>query len=104
MCSSDLATRSAAMPDLPTMQEAGVPGFDYAAWAGFLAPAGTPGAIIDKVNADVNKVLALPEVRDKLTALGFEIAPGRPAEFGALIRREMAKVAKVVKDARIRVD
>jgi tripartite-type tricarboxylate transporter receptor subunit TctC len=98
------ATRSAAMPDLPTMQEAGVPGFDYAAWAGFLAPAGTPGAIIDKVNADVNKVLALPEVRDKLAALGFEIAPGRPAEFGALIRREMAKVAKVVKDAGIRVD
>src|SRR5256714_4981018 len=98
------ATRSAAMPDLPTMQEAGVPGFDYAAWAGFLAPAGTPGAIIDKVNADVNKVLALPEVRDKLAALGFEIAPGRPAEFGALIRREIAKVAKVVKDAGIRVD
>jgi tripartite-type tricarboxylate transporter receptor subunit TctC len=92
------------MPDLPTLQETGVAGFDYAAWAGFLAPAGTPGSIVQKLNDDLVKVLNLPEVRDKLTALGFEIAPGTPAEFGALIRREMAKVAKVVKDSGMRVD
>lgn len=98
------AKRSAAMAELPTMQEAGVSGFDYAAWAGFLAPAGTPGSIIEKLNADLNKVLALPEVRGKLSALGFEIQPGKPAEFGDLIRREMAKVARVVKDAAIKVD
>jgi tripartite-type tricarboxylate transporter receptor subunit TctC len=98
------AKRSAAMPELPTMHEAGVAGFDYAAWAGFLAPAGTPAAIIEKLNSDLAKVLGLPEVRDKLAALGFEVQPGRPAEFGALIRREMAKVAKVVKDAGIKVD
>jgi tripartite-type tricarboxylate transporter receptor subunit TctC len=98
------ARRSAAMPDVPTMQEAGVAGFDYAAWAGFLAPAGTPQAIVSKVNSDVAKVMALPEVRDKLAALGFEISPGTPQEFGAKIEREMAKVAKVVKEAGIRAD
>jgi tripartite-type tricarboxylate transporter receptor subunit TctC len=98
------ARRSAAMPDLPTMNEAGVIGFDYAAWAGFLAPAGTAPSIIEKLNTDLKKVLELPEVRDKLAALGFEISPGTPQEFGAMIRREMTKVAKVVKEAGIRAD
>jgi tripartite-type tricarboxylate transporter receptor subunit TctC len=92
------------MPELPTMHEAGVVGFDYAAWAGFLAPAGTAPSIIDKLNTDLKNVLDLPEVRDKLTALGFEVSPGTPQEFGAMIRREMTKVAKVVKEAGIRAD
>jgi len=98
------AKRSDAMPELPTMQEAGVAGFDYAAWAGFLAPAGTPVSLIDKLNNDLRKVLGLPEVREKLVALGFEVSPGTPQEFGAKIEREMAKVAKVVKQAGIRAD
>jgi tripartite-type tricarboxylate transporter receptor subunit TctC len=98
------AKRSAAMPELPTMQEAGVAGFDYAAWAGFLAPAGTPQAIIAKVNSDLVRVLGVSEVREKLVALGFEVSPGTPQEFGAKIEREMAKVAKVVKEAGIRAD
>jgi tripartite-type tricarboxylate transporter receptor subunit TctC len=98
------AQRSGAMPELQTMQEAGIAGFDYAAWAGFLAPAGTAPSIIEKVNTDLKKVLGMPEVRDKLAALGFEISPGTPQEFGALIRREMAKVGKLVKDAGIRAD
>jgi tripartite-type tricarboxylate transporter receptor subunit TctC len=98
------AKRSSAMPELPTMQEAGVAGFEYAAWAGFLAPTGTPPSIIDKLNRDLSKVLGLPEVRDKLAALGFEISPGTPQELGELIRREMTKVAKVVKEAGIRAD
>jgi len=98
------ARRSPAMPELPTMQEAGVPGFDYSAWAGFLAPAGTPAATVNKLNADLAWVLALPEVRDKLGALGFELSPTTPAQFGELIKREIAKVGKVVKEANIRVD
>ncbi|MFL6566242.1 MAG: Bug family tripartite tricarboxylate transporter substrate binding protein [Burkholderiales bacterium] len=98
------AKRSGALPDLPTMQEAGIAGFDYAAWAGFLAPAGTPASLIDKINSDLRKVLGLPEVRDKLIALGFEVSPGTPQEFGAKIEREIAKVAKVVKEAGIRAD
>ena len=98
------ARRSDAMPELPTMQEAGVAGFDYAAWAGFLAPAGTPASLIDKINSDLRKVLGLLEVRDKLGALGFEVSAGTPQEFGAKIEHEMAKVAKVVKEAGIRAD
>ena len=98
------AKRSAALPDVPTMQEAGVAGFDYAAWAGFLAPAGTPAAIIEKLNADLTKALLLPDVRDKLAALGFEVSPGTPQEFGDKIRREAVKVGKLVKDAAIRID
>jgi tripartite-type tricarboxylate transporter receptor subunit TctC len=98
------ATRSAAMPELPTMQEAGVAGFDYAAWAGFLAPAGTPVSVINKLNSDLRNVLGLPEVREKLVALGFEVSPGTPQEFGVKIEREMAKVARVVKEAGIRAD
>jgi tripartite-type tricarboxylate transporter receptor subunit TctC len=98
------AKRSAAMPDVPTMQEAGVPGFDYSAWAGILAPAGTPAAIVQKVNADWARVIAMPEVRDKLVALGFELQATSSAQFAEMIKREMAKVAKVVKDANIRVD
>jgi tripartite-type tricarboxylate transporter receptor subunit TctC len=86
------------------MQEAGVPGFDYSAWAGILAPAGTPAAIVQKVNADWARAIAVPEVREKLVALGFELSATTPAEFGEMIRREMGKVAKVVKDANIRVD
>jgi tripartite-type tricarboxylate transporter receptor subunit TctC len=98
------AKRSSAMPDLPTMQEAGVDGFDYSAWAGLLAPAGTPAAIVQKVNADWARAIALPEVREKLVALGFELSPTTPAEFGQMIKREMAKVAQVVKAANIKVD
>ena len=98
------AKRSAAMPDVPTMQEAGVAGFDYAAWAGFLAPTGTPPAIIEKLNGDLSKALMLPEVRDKLATLWFEVSPGTPQEFGAMIRREISKVGNVVRDASIRID
>lgn len=98
------AKRSSAMPDLPTMQEAGVAGFDYSAWAGLLAPTGTPSTIVQKVNADWAKAIAMPDVREKLVALGFELQATTPAEFGEMIKREMAKVAKVVKDANIRVD
>jgi len=98
------ARRSSAMSDLPTMQEAGVAGFDYAAWAGFLAPAGTPAPIVQKLNTDLARVLAAPDVREKLGALGFELAPGTPAEFGELIRRDIVKIGKVVRDAGIRVD
>ena len=98
------AKRSGAMSDVSTMQEAGVAGFDYAAWAGFLAPAGVSPLIIDTVNSDLRKVLGMPDVRDKLVALGFEVSPGTPQEFGAKIEREIAKVAKVVKEAGIRAD
>jgi tripartite-type tricarboxylate transporter receptor subunit TctC len=96
--------RSPGLPDLPTVEEAGVPGFHYAAWAGFLAPAGTPAALIEKLNADFTKALNMPDVREKLTGLGFDVTPSKPAEFGDLIKREMAKTAKLVKDSGMKAD
>ena len=96
--------RSPALPAVPTVAEAGVAGFNYAAWTGFLVPAGTPKDIVTKLHAEITRILALPDVRDKLVNLGFELAGSTPDEFGALIRNDIARVAKVVKDAGIRVE
>ena len=96
--------RSPALPAVPTVAEAGVAGFNYAAWTGFLVPAGTPKDIVARLNAEITRILALPEVRDKLTSLGFELAGGTPDEFGTLIRTDIERVAKVVRDAGIRVE
>ena len=96
--------RSPALPAVPTVAEAGVPGFNYAAWTGFLVPAGTSKDIVVRLHAEITRILALPDVRDKLVSLGFELAGSTPEEFGALIRNDIARVAKVVKDAGIRVE
>ena len=97
-------TRSPALPAVPTVAEAGVAGFNYAAWTGFLAPAGTPKDIIARLHAEITRILALPEVRDKLTGLGFELVGSTPDEFGMLIKIDIARVAKVVRDAGIRAE
>ena len=91
------AKRSALMQDLPTLSEAGLPGFDANNWYGLLAPAKTPRAIINRLNADVTKVLAMPDVKNFLFNQGLDPAPGTPEQFGAYIKSEMAKWAKVVK-------
>ena len=95
------AKRSSVLPDVPTMQEAGVPGYETSTWGGLLAPAGTPKATVDKLNAEVNRILALPEVRKTLLANGIEPGSGLPQQFGAFIASEMVKWAKVAKDAGI---
>ncbi|MBX3662590.1 MAG: tripartite tricarboxylate transporter substrate binding protein [Burkholderiales bacterium] len=94
------AKRSQAMPDLPTVAEAGVKGYDAATWYGLLAPAGTPKPIVDRLHADVVKILAGP-ARQRLEAQGFEPDGGTPAAFAAYIKSEIAKWAKVIKDAGI---
>ena len=96
--------RSPALPAVPTVAEAGVAGFNYAAWTGFLAPAGTPKDIIARLHAEITRILALPDVREKLTSLGFELAGSTPDEFGALIKNDIARVAKVVREAGIRAE
>ncbi len=96
--------RSKLVPDLPTMAEAGLPGFDISTWYGFFAPAGTPQPIVAKWNADVAKVLNTPEVRDKIMADGAEPAPDTPAEFAAFIQKELAKYARIVKASGAKVD
>ncbi|MEP7182331.1 MAG: tripartite tricarboxylate transporter substrate binding protein [Betaproteobacteria bacterium] len=98
------AQRSKLVPELPTMAEAGVPGFDIATWFGLLAPAGTPPAVIAKWNADVVTILKSPEMRDRLAAQGAEAAPTTPTEFAQFIGRELTKYARIVKASGAKVD
>ncbi len=96
--------RSALVPDLPTMAESGVPGFDISTWFGIMAPAGTPPDVIAKWNTDLVKVLSSPDMRERMTAQGAEAAPDTPAEFSAFIARELAKYARIVKASGAKVD
>jgi tripartite-type tricarboxylate transporter receptor subunit TctC len=96
------AKRSAIAPDLPTMAESGYPGFEAVPWFGLMAPAGTPGAIIERLHRDTVKVLSLPDVRKKLNDLGLDVIGGSPAELAAVIERELPQWAKVIKQAGIK--
>src|SRR5689334_14059953 len=98
------SARSPLAPDLPTMAEAGVPGFDISTWFGLMAPAGTPPDVIAKWNADVTKVLSAPAMRAQLAAQGAEAAPDRPSEFARFIDAELVKYAKIVKASGAKVD
>ena len=98
------ARRVAALPDVPTLAEAGLPGFEDGTWYGIVAPRGTPQPVVDKLNAELLKMLAQPETRDKLLAMGLEPAGNSPAEFGQLIRTDIAKYAKVIKAGNVKID
>jgi tripartite-type tricarboxylate transporter receptor subunit TctC len=91
--------RSTLLPDLPTLAESGMPGFDAAAWQGIVVPTGTPADIIQKLNAEVNKALAHPDVRARLAAQGAEILGGTTTEYANHLRTEMPRWAKAVKDS-----
>jgi tripartite-type tricarboxylate transporter receptor subunit TctC len=93
--------RAASLPDVPTADEQGLKGYDANTNGGFLAPAGTPKAIIAKLNAEINAALKMPDVRAKLEAAGIEIQGGTPQEYAALIKSDLAKWGKVVKEAGI---
>ena len=97
-------TRAAALPDVPTMVEAGVPGFEASSWFGVLAPAGTPPDIVARINGDVAKWLATPEAREKMIAQGAIAIGGSPDDFARHIAAETAKWAKVVKESGAKVD
>ncbi|MEP7182332.1 MAG: tripartite tricarboxylate transporter substrate binding protein [Betaproteobacteria bacterium] len=98
------ATRAPALPDVPTIAEAGLPGFEASSWFGVLAPAGTPPAIIAKLNAEIAKWLATPEAKEKLSRQGANAAGGTPEDFAKHITVETAKWAKVVKESGAKVD
>jgi tripartite-type tricarboxylate transporter receptor subunit TctC len=98
------ARRSPGMPSLPTVAEAGVPGFEAVSWHGVVVPAGTPAALIERLNRDIVAVLGLPGVRERLDALGAEVSPGTPREFADYIAREIPKWTKVVKDSGARAE
>ncbi len=95
------AKRSSAMPDLPTIAEAGVPGYEAGAWFGLLAPAGTPKAIVMRLSAENARILKLPDVSKRISELGADPVCSTPEEFVALIQSEIAKWAKVIKDANV---
>jgi tripartite-type tricarboxylate transporter receptor subunit TctC len=98
------AKRAPALPDVPTIAESGLPGFEASSWFGIVAPAGTPPAIIARINADINQWLQSPDVKEKLLAQGAIAAGGTPEQFAAHIRSETEKWAKVVKVSGAKVD
>ena len=95
------AKRSAAAPEVPTMAEAGVAGYETSTWGGVLAPAGTPRDVVARLNGEINKALAAPDVRERLLGAGIEPAGGTPQQFGDFIRSEMVKWGNVAKAAGI---
>ena len=98
------ATRSPVLPELPTVSESGLPGFDVSAWNGIVAPRDTPPMVIDRLNAELHRLAALPDVRERAESQGAEIAVSTPAQFTAYLKSQIAKWAKVVKFAGMRPD
>jgi len=98
------AKRSAQLPDVPTLAESGVPGFDVSSWQALYLPTGTPAAIVAKLNAEVQKIVAQPEVKAKMESLGLEYAPNTPAQFTEFQKAEQARWAKVIKDGNVKPD
>ena len=96
--------RSPSLPDVPTVAQAGVPGFDFDSWSGYLTPAATGKDIIAKLHLDIIRTLTLPDVREKLLALGFDLVGSTPDEFAALIRTDVARFGKLVKAAGIHAE
>jgi tripartite-type tricarboxylate transporter receptor subunit TctC len=98
------ASRLAAFPDVPTLKELGYTGVDASVWYGLLAPAATPKSVIAKVNAESTRVLAMPDVKEKLTRAGIDAAGGTPEEFGRFIRAEFERWGPVVKAAGVKAN
>jgi tripartite-type tricarboxylate transporter receptor subunit TctC len=96
--------RSAAMPTVPTLAEAGVNGYAYAAWNGIVAPAGTPPAVVQRLHTEFSKAMANPAVRAKLGSLGFNLVGAGPQEFADLIRNDVQRLGRLVRSAGIQVN
>jgi tripartite-type tricarboxylate transporter receptor subunit TctC len=94
--------RSASAPELPTLAEAGVPGYEATQWYGLLAPAGTPPEIVKRLHAEMVQILRLPEVKSRLAGDGAEPVGDTPAQFGKFIQAEIVKWAQVARDAGIK--
>ena len=98
------AQRVASLPEVPTFIESGVPDFEANSWVGLMAPAKTPKAVIDRLNTELNAVLADPAVRERLNGLGITPTPGTPEKFGAEIQRDLTRYGQVVKAANIKAE
>jgi tripartite-type tricarboxylate transporter receptor subunit TctC len=96
--------RSSTLPEVPTMPEAGLPDFEITSWFGLLAPAGTPGAVIGRLNAETVKVLNRTDVKATLAAQGLDVASGSPEQFAAHIKSEIARFTRIAKAAGIKAE
>lgn len=96
--------RSALLPDVPTLDEVGVRGVDVASWVGILAPAGTPNEIVNRLQGEIAKIVAMPDVKERFASISYEPVGSTPEQFANLIRVEVAKWAKVVKETNFKVE
>ncbi|MDM0040255.1 tripartite tricarboxylate transporter substrate binding protein [Variovorax sp. J22G21] len=96
--------RSQVLPNVPTVAEQGYPNFEAVAFIGMMAPAATPKPIVDKINADLQKVLAMPDIKDKLAAQGFTAEWMKPADFGSYLQKEVPKWGAIVKSGNVKID
>ncbi len=97
-------SRLASLPDVPTVAESAIPGYQFNLWYGVVVPAGTPRAIVDRLNAELRKTMASPEVKEKLASIGGNLNVGSPDEFAAVLRDETVRWAKLAKDVGIKLD
>jgi tripartite-type tricarboxylate transporter receptor subunit TctC len=98
------AKRSSLVPDIPTVAESGLPGFESWNWFGILAPAGTRRMVIDRLNESLNRVLADPAIKERFVTLGFEPVGGSSTQFAEVIRSEGEKWSKVIRDANVKAE
>jgi len=96
--------RVGSLPELPTVEEAGVPGFEAVSWGGVMGPGGLPREIVARLHAELARILKMPDVSEKLSGLGAEIVAGTPEEFAAYLQAEIAKWGKVARDANVKLD
>jgi len=96
--------RSYSAPAVPTISESGVPGYEFISWNGVHVPAATPKAVSGKLNSELLRIITLPDVKERMLALGMDVASGTPEEFGALVKSDIAKWAKVIRDAGIKAE
>jgi len=98
------AERVSTLPEAPTIAESGYPGFEASVWHAFIAPRGTPPAVVEKLSAEIRKALASPDVKQRLAGLGAEVSPAGPSELGALVRLERERYGKVIHEAGIKAN
>jgi tripartite-type tricarboxylate transporter receptor subunit TctC len=96
--------RSSSAPAVPTISESGVPGYEFISWNGVHVPAATPRAVAGRLNAELLRIITLPDVKERMLGLGMDVAGGTPEEFGALVKSDIAKWAKVIRDAGIKAE
>jgi tripartite-type tricarboxylate transporter receptor subunit TctC len=98
------AKRAVVMPEIPTIAESGLPGYELTTWYGIMFPAGTPREIVARMNTEINRAISLPDVRERLAAVGAEPLGGTPEAYGAVIKSDVARFTKIIKDADIQAE